>query len=116
MADQVVQILVLVVGLEAKLVLQGDRICYNEIEERYFRKQILFPLFNFSFFGVHPDAARKRRRDASEVALRFPALHVSLIGRGASQVEGESTENTQDSGYCRTNADYKNQLKFAWKQ
>jgi hypothetical protein len=96
--------------------LQGDRICYDEVGERDFRKQTLFALFAFSFLAMQPDAPRKRRRDASEIAPHFLALHVLLIGHGASQVEGESNENNQDGGYYGMNVDYKDQYKFCWKE
>jgi hypothetical protein len=96
--DNVLQILVVRVWLEAQLVLQSHSKCNDHVEAADLAQQILLTHHRVivTFLSVDPDQAREVLRHEGELRPVLAALAVALVGCRGAETERETNDETED--------------------
>jgi hypothetical protein len=87
------------VWLESKLVLESDSVCSDQVEAVDFGEKILLAKLSvlfMPFIDVDPDKAGQVLRCESELSPVFATVVIALVGRGASEAQCETDDETED--------------------
>ena len=95
MADQIVQIRILDVRLEAQSMLEGYGEGDDHVQEGDLGEKILLLQVAFSLPDVYPDTACQSCRDSGELAPDFPSCCVAAVRGLSTHVERKTDEDAQ---------------------
>jgi hypothetical protein len=115
-ADQVLQVVVMYVGLKSEFVLERDCVGGDQVEAVDLCEKILFAELSVllvSLIDVDPDEASQILGGESELCPVFAAVIVALIGRGASEAQCETDDETKNGKEELVDADWKRSIHVA---
>lgn len=99
MANQVLQIVVMHKWFKSELVLERDRKSGNQVEAVDFGEKILLAelrVLAVPFINMDPDEASKILRCKLKLSPVFAAVVVALVGRGTSEAQCETDDETKN--------------------
>jgi hypothetical protein len=97
-------------GLKSELVLECDCVGSDQIEAVDLGEKILFAersVLLMSFVDVDPDETGKILGRKSKLCPVFATIIVALVGRGASEAQGKTDDETKDGKQELVDADWR---------
>jgi hypothetical protein len=104
------------VGLKSEFVLERDCVGGDQVEAVDLCEKILFAELSVllvSLIDVDPDEASQILGGESELCPVFAAVIVALVGRGASEAQCETDDETKNGKEELVDADWKRSIHVA---